>query len=166
MTDDPSPSFDTARFRQVVGHFATGVTIITAQHGGEPTGFTAQSFTSLSLEPPLVTFFPGKDVASWPVIEAAGTFAVNILGEDQEALCRTFASKGADKFDGVGWRAGPRTGAPILDGSLAWLEATIEAVHDGGDHHIVVGRVADLDVGDAGRGPLVFYRGGFGRFEP
>ncbi|MGI8794478.1 MAG: flavin reductase family protein [Acidimicrobiales bacterium] len=164
MSDGPD-AFDEARFRQVVGHFATGVTVITAEVDGEPTGFTAQSFTSLSLDPPLVTFFPGKDVASWPVIEAAGAFGVNILGEDQEALCRTFASKGTDKFEGVGWRPGRATGSPILEEGVAWLEARIEAVHDGGDHLIVVGRVADLDVGDGEHGPLLFYRGGFGRFE-
>lgn len=165
VSDDHATSSDIARLKQVVGHFATGVTVITALHDGEPTGFTAQSFTSLSLDPPLVTFNPGKDVASWPAIEAAGTFAVNILGEDQEALCRTFASKGADKFDGIGWRPGKRTGAPILDGVIAWVEAGIEAVHDGGDHLIVVGRVKDLDVTDVDDGPLLFYRGGFGRFE-
>lgn len=163
---DHTSSFDIAKLKEVAGHFATGVTIITAVHDGEPTGFTAQTFHCLSLDPPLVTFYPGKDVASWPVIEAAGTFAVNILGEDQEALCRTFASKGADKFDGVGWRAGHATGAPILDGVLAFFEGRIEAVHDGGDHHIVIGRVEDLEVGGAERGPLLFYRGGFGRFEP
>lgn len=165
MTEPSARSVDTARFRQVVGHFATGVTVITAVHDGAPTGFTAQSFTSLSLDPPLITFFPGKEVASWPVIEAAGTFAVNILEAHQEALCRTFASKGADKFDGVGWHAGKATGAPVLDGVLAWIEGRIEAVHDGGDHLIVVGRVADLAVTDVEGAPLLFYRGGFGRFE-
>lgn len=166
MTENHTSSFDTAKLKQVAGHFATGVTVITATGDEGPTGFTAQSFHCLSLDPPLVTFFPGKDVASWPGIETAGSFGVSILGEDQEALCRTFASKGADKFEGVGWRPGKSTGAPILDGALAWFEARIEAIHDGGDHYIVVGRVVDLDVTEVDTGPLLFYRGGFGRFEP
>ena len=165
LEESGASSFDVAHFRQVVGRFCTGVTVITAVDAGRPVGFTAQSFTSLSLEPPLVSFSPGKTVSSWPHIEAAGTFCVNILSEHQEAVCRTFASKGQDKFRGVGWRPGPATGAPVLDGNIGWIEGRIQAVHDAGDHLIVVGQVVDLDTGAEGR-PLLFYRGGFGRFEP
>ncbi|MDP9442384.1 MAG: flavin reductase family protein [Actinomycetota bacterium] len=157
-------AFDVAHFRQVMGRFCTGVTIITAVDSGEPVGFTAQSFTSVSLEPPLVSFCPGKTVASWSRIRSAGAFCVNILSERQEALCRTFASKGRDKFRGVGWHPGPATGSPVLDGVIGWVEARVVAEHDAGDHLIVVGRVVDLDT-DGGQ-PLLFYRGGFGRFEP
>ncbi len=106
--DDPGPTsttpFDSARFREVLGHFATGVTIVTAMEGDEPVGFTCQAFTSLSLDPPLVALAPGKNSTSWPRIAAAGSFCVNILADDQEALSRDFAVSGGDKFTGVGWR--------------------------------------------------------------
>jgi flavin reductase (DIM6/NTAB) family NADH-FMN oxidoreductase RutF len=155
--------FDTGRFREVMGHFATGVTIITAMEDEGPVGFTCQAFASLSLEPPLVALAPGKNSTSWPRIAKAGSFCVNVLAEDQEALCRDFAVSGGDKFAGVGWRIG-RNGAPLLDGALAWMECRLEAAHDAGDHELVIGRVEDMGV-TRGR-PLLYYRGGFGRFEP
>jgi flavin reductase (DIM6/NTAB) family NADH-FMN oxidoreductase RutF len=158
-----SPNFDTARFREVLGHFATGVTIVTATDEGEPVGFTCQAFTSLSLDPPLVAIAPGKTSTSWPRIARAGEFCVNILAEPQEALSRDFAVPGGDKFTGVGWRPG-RTGAPILDGVLAWIECRFLRAHDAGDHEIVLGLVLDMGV-NKGR-PLVFYRRGFGGFDP
>jgi 3-hydroxy-9,10-secoandrosta-1,3,5(10)-triene-9,17-dione monooxygenase reductase component len=154
--------FDSGRFREVMGHFATGVTIITAMEDEGPVGFTCQAFASLSLEPPLVALAPGKSSTSWPRIAQAGFFAVNILAEDQEALCRDFAVSGGDKFAGVGWRIGAN-GAPLLDGVLAWLECDLVITHDAGDHELVIGRVQDMGV-TRGR-PLVYYRGGFGRFE-
>lgn len=155
--------FDSARFRQVMGHFGTGVTIIAAAEAETASGLSAQSFTSVSLEPPLVLFCAGKNSTSWPRIKATGAFCANILSEDQEALCRTFASSGGDKFAGVGWSPSPVTGSPILAGVLAWVDCTIENELDGGDHIIVVGCVRDLDVSEEGA-PLLFYRGGFGRF--
>jgi 3-hydroxy-9,10-secoandrosta-1,3,5(10)-triene-9,17-dione monooxygenase reductase component len=155
-------TFDMARFREVLGHFATGVTIVTAMEGTEPVGFTCQAFSSLSLDPPLVALAPGKSSTSWPRIAAAGAFCVNILAEDQEALSRDFAVSGGDKFVGVGWRPAPN-GAPLLDGALAWVECDLELVYDAGDHELVVGRVRGTGV-NRGR-PLVYYRGGFGRFE-
>jgi len=157
----PTP-FDLARFREVLGHFATGVTIVTAMEDTEPVGFTCQAFTSLSLDPPLVALAPGKSSTSWPRIAAAGSFCVNILADDQEALSRDFAVSGGDKFTGVGWRPAAN-GAPVLDGALAWVECAFELAHDAGDHELVVGRVLDMGV-NRGR-PLVYYRGGFGRFE-
>ena len=164
MDQEGAPSVDAARFRQVLGHFATGVTIVTAIDGGEPVGMTAQSFTSVSLEPPLVAFFPGKSSTSYPRIQSAGRFCVNMLAEDQEALCRTFAVSGGDKFQGVGFKPAPGTGSPVLSEALAWVDCRIEAEHDAGDHIIVVGRVLDLEVTREAK-PLLFYRGGFGRFE-
>ncbi len=156
-------TFDAGRFREVLGHFATGVTIVTAMEDAEPVGFTCQAFTSLSLDPPMVALAPGKNSTSWPRIAAAGSFCVNILADDQEALSRDFAVSGGDKFTGVGWRPA-RNGAPILDGVLAWVECDFELAHDAGDHELVLGRVRDMGVN---RGqPLVYYRGGFGRFEP
>jgi 3-hydroxy-9,10-secoandrosta-1,3,5(10)-triene-9,17-dione monooxygenase reductase component len=127
-----APTFDSARLKQVMGHFCTGVTIITAIDGGEPVGFTAQSFQSLSLDPPLVLFAPQKTSSTWPRLQAAKTFCA--------------------------------TGAPVLNGVLGWVEARIEHEIDGGDHLVVIGRVLDLDLEHEGR-PLLFYRGGFGRFE-
>ena len=169
MTDDDlerrgALTFDAAHLKQVMGHFCTGVTIVTAMDGVDPVGFTAQTFQSLSLDPPLVLFCPQKTSSTWPRIRSAGAFCVNILDESQEALCRAFAASGADKYRGVGWRSGPATGAPVLDGVIAWVEAKMVAEHDGGDHIVVIGRIADLKVEREGR-PLLFYRGGFGRFE-
>ncbi|MGA2519443.1 MAG: flavin reductase family protein [Acidimicrobiales bacterium] len=158
-----APSVDPGRFREVLGHFVTGVTIVTAMEEDGPVGFTCQAFTSLSLEPPLVALAPGKSSTSWPRIAAAGAFCVNILAEDQEALGRDFAVSGGDKFRGVGWRPGGN-GSPVIDGVLAWVECTFVRAHDAGDHELVVGLVQDMGV-RAGR-PLVYYRGGFGRFEP
>jgi flavin reductase (DIM6/NTAB) family NADH-FMN oxidoreductase RutF len=157
-------TFDQARMRQIMGHFATGVTIVTALDGDEPVGLTAQSFTSLSLDPPLILFCPGKSSSTYPRIRNAGAFVVNILGEAQEAICRTFAVSGGDKFAEALWSPSDATGAPVLDDVLAWVDCRLEEEHDAGDHIIVVGRVVDLSVEQEGK-PLLFYRGGFGTFE-
>ncbi len=157
-------TIDQARFRQVLGHFATGVTIVTATDGEGPVGMSVNSFTSVSLDPPLVAFCVGNRSTTWPRIQGAGGFCVNILAEDQEALSRSFAGPSASRFTGVGWRPSP-SGAPVIDGALAWVEGTVEAVHPAGDHTMVIGRVHHLDVAHAGP-PLVFFRGGYGRFEP
>jgi flavin reductase (DIM6/NTAB) family NADH-FMN oxidoreductase RutF len=152
---------DQARFREVLGHFATGVTIVTASEDGEPVGFSCQAFAALSLDPPMVILAPAKSSTSWPRIAEAGAFAVNILAEHQEAICRNFAVSGADKFDGVAWTAGT-TGAPIIKGSLATIECTLGAIYEGGDHELVTGHVVAMEVGSGS--PLLFYRSGFGRF--
>lgn len=148
----------------MLGRFATGVTVITGMAGGEPVGLAVNSFTSVSLEPPLVAFCVAERSRTWPRLRTSGAFCVNVLAEDQEALSRAFAGRPPDRFLGVGWRPG-RSGVPVLAGVVAWIECTVEAEHVAGDHMIVVGRIADLDVGHEGR-PLVFYRGGYGRFEP
>jgi flavin reductase (DIM6/NTAB) family NADH-FMN oxidoreductase RutF len=157
--------FDEARFRQVLGHFCTGITVITAMEGDEPVGFTAQSFTSVSLDPPLVSVCPATSSTTWPRIRAGGAFCANILGGDQEAVSRAFATRDGDKFRGLGWTPSTATGSPVLDGVLGWIDCTIEAEHEAGDHFIAVARVVDLGIGEEGR-PLLFYRGGYGRFEP
>ena len=157
------PTVDTARYRQVLGHFVTGVTVITAMSDGQPVGLAVNSFTSVSLEPALVAFCAGKSSSTWPSIQAGGRFCVNILAEDQEDVSRVFATSGADKFRGVGWRSS-HAGMPVLADVLAWIDCTIDAEHDAGDHVIVVGRVVDLAVERDVR-PLVFFRGGYGRFE-
>jgi 3-hydroxy-9,10-secoandrosta-1,3,5(10)-triene-9,17-dione monooxygenase reductase component len=152
-----------ARFRQVLGHFPTGVTVITAAGVDGPAGMCVGSFASVSLDPPLVAFFAGKSSTSYPAIAAAGHYCVNILGDDQEEVARVFAGKGDDKYSGIGWRPSVATGAPVLNDVLAWIDCRIDAVHEAGDHWIVVGRVLDLEIGREG-GPLVFFRGGFGRY--
>ena len=168
MSDDlemtGASSFDGARFRQVMGHFCTGITIVTALDAGAPVGFTAQSFTSVSLDPPLVLVCPAKTSSSWPRIKNSGSFCVNILADDQEALCRAFATSGGDKFQGVGWSRSPMTGSPVLHDVLAWADCRIEAEHDAGDHTVALGRVVELGVRDH-VGPLLFFRGGYGSFE-
>jgi flavin reductase (DIM6/NTAB) family NADH-FMN oxidoreductase RutF len=152
-------------FRRVLGTYPTGVCVITAIHpDGSPVGMAVGSFTSVSLDPPLVGFLPDHASTSWPKIRAAGRFCVNILGADQEPVCRAFAAKAADKFAGLGWRAGP-AGSPILDGAMAWIDCTLEAVHPAGDHDIVIGRVSEMGLGNPSL-PLVFFEGGYGRFEP
>ncbi len=159
----PPSTVDEARFRQVLGHFATGVTIVTTSVDGEPAGLSVNSFASVSLDPPLVLFAVTNQSSTWRRIREVGSFCVNVLADDQEGLSRAFAARGTDKFRGVGWRAA-ESGAPILSGALAWLDCTVEAEHAGGDHVIVVGRVWEMGVASEGA-PLVFYRGGYGRFE-
>jgi flavin reductase (DIM6/NTAB) family NADH-FMN oxidoreductase RutF len=156
------PPFDSARYRQVLGHFPTGVTVITAAGDGPPVGLAVGSFASVSLDPPLVGFFANRSSSSWPRIEESGAFCVNILAEDQEEVCRRFASKGDDKFKGLGWQPAG-SGSPILAGVLAWIDCDIESVTDAGDHVCVLGRIREMDIGHEG-GPLIFYRGGYGRF--
>ncbi|HLG00321.1 MAG TPA: flavin reductase family protein [Acidimicrobiia bacterium] len=155
---------DGALYRQVLGHFATGVTVITAVDSGEPVGMAANSFTSVSLDPPLVLFCAGTSSTTWPRIDAAGAYAVNILAGDQEEVSRKFAAKDGDRFEGVGWSTAV-TGSPILDGALAYLDCTIDARHDAGDHVLVVGRVVDLAVPREGP-PLLFFRGGYADLAP
>ncbi|MEU6666445.1 flavin reductase family protein [Streptomyces sp. NPDC046727] len=162
--DEPAP-VGQADFRRVLGSFATGVTVITAPAAdGEPgpAGFACQSFSSLSLEPPLVCFMVGRTSTTWPRIARAGVFCVNVLSAGQEELCRAFAVSGADKFAGVDHDAAPVSGSPRLAGAAAWIDCTVHAVHTGGDHLIVVGRVDALGA-DGPQEPLLFHRGRFGR---
>jgi len=149
---------DPDRFRQVLSEFCSGIVVVTGWARSHPVGLTCQSFSSLSLDPPLVMFAAARTSRSWPRIRRAGRFAVNILGDDQEEISRTFALSGVDKFAGVQWRPGV-TGAPLLAGALAHLECALASVYDGGDHQIAVGRVVGLrEYGPEGH-PLLFYRG-------
>ncbi|WP_030964757.1 flavin reductase family protein [Streptomyces sp. NRRL S-378] len=163
--DDERAPVSPAEFRAVLGNFASGVTVITAppgEDGDGPSGFACQSFASLSLDPPLVTFMVARTSTTWPRIARAGVFCVNILGAEQGPLCRSFAVSGADKFAGVTHTPAPVTGSPQLDAVPAWIDCRIHAVHTGGDHLIVVGRVVAM--GAAGEGdPLLFHKGRFGR---
>jgi len=158
-----APTGDSAHFRSVLGHFATGIAVVTGALDGVPAGLTCQSFVSLSLDPPLVGFCPSKRSRSWRRIEQSGAFCANVLTEDQEDVSRVFATSGADKFRGVGWRAA-ESGSPILHDVLAWVDCRIDARYDAGDHFIVVGRVLGMEAASHGR-PLLAYRGGYGRFD-
>jgi len=153
-------AMDEATFRQVLGHFPTGVTVVAGMDGEEPVGLAVGSFFSLSLDPMLVGFCPDRSSTSWARMADSGRFCVNVLGAHQEDVCRAFASSGDDKFVGIGWRPA-ESGSPLIDGVLAWIDCEVDEVHVGGDHHIVVGRVLSMGVGDERDGPLVFYRGGY-----
>lgn len=154
------PTVDAGRhFRDVLGLFASGVTVVTAVHDGEPVGLTCQSFSSVSLDPPLVLFVPSRTSRAWPLIRASGAFCVNLLGADQTGVANTMASRGADKFAGAGWRPSPVTGSPVLAGTLGHVDCVIHQVHEAGDHDVVIGRVVDLAAGPAASDPLLFYRG-------
>ncbi|MBM7367928.1 flavin reductase family protein [Gordonia hydrophobica] len=150
--------------RNVMGHFATGVAIITARDGDEPVGLTCQSVVSVSLEPPLIAFCPAKSSSSWPRLRNSGDVCINVLSGPQGRLCRQFSRSGTDKFAGVA-HSPAGNGAPVIHEALAHVEATVDAEHDAGDHTIVVCRVTDLVIGSVDHGPLLFYRGGFGNFH-
>ncbi|MFJ6697241.1 flavin reductase family protein [Streptomyces sp. NPDC091272] len=186
---------DPVEFRRVLGNFASGVTVVTSpgpasredgpttgdspaneptpgeppagdpSPGEPPAGFACQSFASLSLDPPLVVFMVARTSTTWPRIARSGVFCVNILGAHQGELCRAFARSGTDKFAGVEYDAAPVTGSPRLAGAPAWIDCTIQSVHTGGDHLIVVGRVEALGAADPGApesSPLLFHQGAFG----
>jgi 3-hydroxy-9,10-secoandrosta-1,3,5(10)-triene-9,17-dione monooxygenase reductase component len=160
-------SVEATRFRRVFGHFCTGVTVVTGMAGGQPVGFACQAFAALSLDPPLVLFCPRVLSHTWSGIRPSGRFCVNVLAEDQRDLSRTFGTAGTDKFDGVVWSLS-RAGTPILAGVLTWADCLVEAVHPGGDHDIVVGRVTELGECRDAR-PLLFYKGrytGTAAFSP
>ena len=145
--DDPEAVARARQFRDVLGLFCTGVTVVTSISGDEPVGMTCQSFSSVSLDPPLVMFCPAKTSRAWPLMRAAGFFCVNFLSEGQREISNAMASKGADKFEGVSWRPAA-TGAPLLEGVQGYVDCTVETVHEAGDHYIVMGRVTQLATGD------------------
>ncbi|MEC3974480.1 flavin reductase family protein [Amycolatopsis sp. H20-H5] len=156
---------DSPWFRRVLGHYPTGVTAVTAIGAdGRPEAMVVGSFTSVSLDPPLVAFLPSTSSRTWNRIRTAEHFCVNILDAGQERLCRQFAAHHGDKYEGVAWHPAP-SGSPIIDGAVAWIDCETDTVHHAGDHEIVVGRVLDLDTAAEGR-PLLFFQGGYGSFTP
>jgi flavin reductase (DIM6/NTAB) family NADH-FMN oxidoreductase RutF len=150
-------------FRRVLGHFATGVTIVTTCDGdGRPTGLTVSAFCSLSLDPPLVLVCVDHKSQSYPALRDGGRFAVNVLCREQEDVSRRFASTRLDKFDGVPYTLSPLR-LPLLDGAIAHIECTTTAQHPQGDHTIFIGRVerAHAAAGD----PLLYHRGRYARLQ-
>jgi flavin reductase (DIM6/NTAB) family NADH-FMN oxidoreductase RutF len=161
MGDPMDPSW----FRRVLGQYPTGVCVVTAtESDGRRAGFVVGSFSSVSLNPPLVAFFPDKGSTSWPRIHGVGSFCVNILGAGQEHICRNFASRKEDKFAGIAFREA-ESGSPIIAEAVAWIDCDLESVTEAGDHYIVLGRVRGLDV-ESSALPLLFFQGGYGRFSP
>ena len=157
---------DSAHFRRVLGHLPTGVVVVAGiSEAGMPVGITIGSFVSVSLDPPLVGFFPGTSSRSWPMIASGGKFCASVLGTDQEELCWRFAKEpanGADsKFDGVEWTTSPG-GMPILGGSVAWIDCAIESVTAAGDHSFVLGRVTALEAAEQSADAMTFFKGKVG----
>lgn len=163
---DATTAIDQADFREVMGQYPTGVVVITAlSASGEALGMTVGSFNSVSLDPALVMFMPDKQSSSWKALRESGTsFGVNVLSAEQEPVCRAVATRKVDKFDGIAWRPSDH-GNPVIEHCVAHLDCEIEAIHEGGDHDIVVGRVLELGVLNP-VDPLLFYRGGYGSFGP
>jgi 3-hydroxy-9,10-secoandrosta-1,3,5(10)-triene-9,17-dione monooxygenase reductase component len=160
VPDNGAGATDPLLFRGVLGQFPTGVTVVTANTPEGPVGLAVGSFTSVSLDPPLVGFLPAQTSASWPLIQDTGQFCVNVLSEDQEDIARSFATPGEDRFSDRSWTAAPHSGAPILDGVLAWIDCDVAGVSEAGDHHFVLGRVRALGAAADGA-PLVFFRGAY-----
>jgi flavin reductase (DIM6/NTAB) family NADH-FMN oxidoreductase RutF/DNA-binding IclR family transcriptional regulator len=154
------------RYRQVLGQYPTGVVVVTAlDDKGGPLGMTVGSFTSVSLDPPLVAFLPDKGSSSWAALEKSGDrFCINVLGNSQEDICRKIAVRKRDKFVDIPWHVSPQ-GQPVIDGCVAYIDCVIDQVVDAGDHYIVVCAVTELDV-ESVTDPLLFFRGGYGSFTP
>jgi flavin reductase (DIM6/NTAB) family NADH-FMN oxidoreductase RutF len=158
--DDTPRIVDPAVMREVLGHFASGVTVVTAVSAEGPIGFTCQSFSSLSLDPPLIVFAPARTSHTWRRLRDNGRFCVNVLAEGQDAVSQNFARSAAEKFAGVPWTPSAH-GAPVLDDIVAWIDCELWAEYDGGDHTLVVARVLDLGA-HPDRRPLLFHRGAYG----
>jgi 3-hydroxy-9,10-secoandrosta-1,3,5(10)-triene-9,17-dione monooxygenase reductase component len=152
-------SLDTSHFKEVVGHYATGLVIVSSHSDEGPAGFTCQTFGSLSLEPPLVLFAASTNGNSWQRVQRSATIAVNVLGADQEPLARLFATSGIDKFRETPWGSAPG-GSPLLEGAVAHLEGQVVSIVTFGDHDVCV---LEVTYAHASREhPLIYFRGGFG----
>lgn len=146
------------RFRDVLGHYASGVTVVATVVDEKPVGMTCQSFMSVSLEPPLVAFLPTRESRTFAAIQETGVFCVSFLAAEQAEISDQLAGPGEDKFSGLQWRPTAGTGSPVLAGAVGHVDCTLDAVHEAGDHVIVVGRVVGLDAGEE-RAPLLYHRG-------
>lgn len=160
----PPSTVDRQVMRMVLGYFVSGIVVVTGADADGPSGFTCQSFASLSLDPPLVMFSPSLTSVSWPRIRTSGSFCINVLASEHANYSNTFARSGGDKFAGVSWAPAP-SGSPILDGVSAWIDCTLDNEYPGGDHTIVIGRVLDLGA-DPEQLPLLYYRGSYGVTAP
>lgn len=165
MASTSGPNIDPRVFRDIVGHYATGVTVITAQGEDAPVGMACNSFFSVSLDPPLVGLAAAKTSTTWPDIEVTGKFCVNIMASHHQELAYTFSRKDIDRFEGA--VHAPRAGGPGLEEANAWIDCEIKEILDAGDHVIILGLVTAMEDRDDETEPLVFYRGKYGNFlEP
>jgi len=154
-------AIDARELRNIMGHFATGVTVITTRDvDGKPFGLTANAFSSLSLEPPMVLICVDKKVDCYACFEGSKVFAVNFLSEEQEHLSRRFATKGIEKFEGIPYKTG-ECNVPLLEGAMGYIECKLLSGYDGGDHTIYVGEI--LDAMASGERPLLFFKGKYYR---
>lgn len=152
-------NIDTSDLRRAFSSFATGVTVVTTcSSSNEPVGFTANSFSSVSLDPPLLLVCVANGIRCHSVFSSANSFAVNILAEEQQEVSRTFASRGVDKFGKVQWTSG-QTGSPLLDGVVAWFDCVMHEIVPAGDHSIMIGRIVDYRYDS--RAPLGFCGGAY-----
>lgn len=155
-----APAPDPIEFRHVMGHFATGVGVLTTRHEGQMHGMTANSITSVSLDPMLILACLNRGARTALAIQSAGRFAVNILSDHQVELSRRFAEAGRDHFDGLKIQEGPG-GLPLLPDCLAYLICSVHDVVEAGDHDIVLGAVEHCEASPNGGSPLVFFQGGY-----
>ena len=151
-------------FRRVLGRVPTSVAVVSTRGASGPVGMTVGSLTSVSLDPPLIAFFVNRGSQTMQVIQEAGVFCVNVLGQDQGEICRLFASSRRTEVGPEAWDS-CCTGAPRLRDALAWLECTVDSVFDAGDHLGVMGRVQHLTDAPGTQNPLVFYRGSLCRLH-
>ncbi|RFA18827.1 flavin reductase family protein [Subtercola boreus] len=159
-----STTIDQALFRETLGNYPTGVAVVTATlAGGNPVGMVVGTFSSVSLDPPLIAFFPMNTSNSFAELRTADAFCVNVLASDQEPLCRQLATRKEGKFDGVFWRRAP-LGSPILEEAVSWIECTFDDIREAGDHFIVLGRVEHFATARQAL-PLLYFQGGYGRFS-
>lgn len=169
VTDPPAAAevpVTPERFRQAMGRFATGVTAVCGTDAtGAPIGIAANSFASVSLEPALVSFCVARTSSTWAELQASPSFAISFLADTQAEVCSQLARKGVDRFAGVPWSPAP-SGAPVLDGALAWVDCTPWARYDGGDHEIVVGQVTALGLAEDVPEPLLFFQSTFRTLAP
>ena len=159
MTTVSGPAIEPRVFRDTLGHYASGVVVISGRHEGGPAGFTCQSFFSVSADPPLISFSVMTTSTTYPLIRETGTFAVNVLAHDQHDVSNQFARSGTDKWGGIGWQA-TRLGNPVISETLMWLDCDIWAEHEAGDHVLVIGRVREMSPPQwHTRDPLLYFKG-------
>lgn len=152
------PAIGAAEFRNALGYYASGITIVSGISENGPAGFTCQSFYSVSVDPPLVSFSVMRSSTSYPLIREAGRFAVNVLSHDQHWISSQFARSGIDKWAGVDWTP-TAAGNPLIGGALTGVDCELDQEIEAGDHYIVVGRVIDLSPPESAHSPLLYYRG-------
>jgi 3-hydroxy-9,10-secoandrosta-1,3,5(10)-triene-9,17-dione monooxygenase reductase component len=156
-------TIDPMEFRRVLGSYPTGVSVITALDEDEqPIGMVVGTFTAVSLDPPLVGFLPDRKSSTWPLIEQAGRFCVNVLASDQQAVCRQIAAKGAEKFAGLEMGTSEH-GLPVIAGAIARIDCTIHSITEAGDHWFVLGDVVSMET-TRDDDPMLFHRGRYGGF--